>query len=276
VQQPPDALVHAIEENCAEFLLAMGRAGGGEERDAPPGEGGRLQWTIGGSTLAYHNAVVRADLTPDQADAAIDASIERFRALGVPGSWHVGPSMQPADLSERLRARGFTGFEPPEPGMAIELDALPRDVTSPPDLDLQPVRDSRQLDQFRAVLASGFGEGPPEAEWVCATFARIGLDEDSDWLHYLGRIGDTPVSTVSVFFAAGVAGLYFVCTAPDHRRQGIGAATTLAALRAARARGARLAILTSSPMGYGVYERLGFKTVCQIAVPEYDPASPNG
>jgi hypothetical protein len=28
----PDALVGAIEENQAEFLLALGRAGGGEER----------------------------------------------------------------------------------------------------------------------------------------------------------------------------------------------------------------------------------------------------
>jgi len=276
VLQATGEIARAIEENAVEFLLAMGRAGGGEERDerdvAPSGETGRVQWTFGGSPIAYHNAVVRADLTASQADAAIDASIARLGALGVPGSWHIGPSMRPPDLRERLRARGFTGCEPGgEPGMAAPLDALPDDVLPPAGLDLQRVRAPLDLEQFGAVLASGFGEGPPEADWVCATFARIGLHDESGWLHYLGRIDETPVSTVSVFFAAGVAGLYFVCTAPDHRRRGVARATTLTAMRAARERGAPLAVLTSSPMGYRVYEQLGFREFCQIGVPEYDP-----
>ena len=49
----PDALIRAIEENTAAFLLALGRAGGGEERDDS-----EITWTIGGSPLSYHNAVV--------------------------------------------------------------------------------------------------------------------------------------------------------------------------------------------------------------------------
>ena len=270
--------VRAIEENCAEFLLAMGRAAGGEERNdralgvTPDGATGHVQWTIGGSPIAYHNAVVRADLTEAQADAAIDASIERFRALGVPGSWHIGPSMRPHDLRARLHARGFSGCEPGgEPGMAASLEALPDGGPLPAGLELTAVRDTEALDGFRAVLASGFGEGPREADWVCATFARIGLDEASGWLHLLGRVGGSPVSTVSVHFAAGVAGLYFVCTAPEHRGRGVGAATTRAAMQAARARGVRDAVLTSSPMGYRVYERLGFREICRVGVPEYDP-----
>jgi len=79
------------------------------------------------------------------------------------------------------------------------------------------------------------------------------------------------VSTMSVFFAAGVAGLYFVCTSPDRRRMGIGAATTLAAMRAARDEGYDWAVLTSSAMGYRDYEQLGFREYCQICVPEFVP-----
>jgi len=30
------------------------------------------------------------------------------RAAGVPGSWHVGPSMRPMDIGERLLAHGFS------------------------------------------------------------------------------------------------------------------------------------------------------------------------
>src|SRR5688572_6863735 len=98
-----DDLSHAVEENGAEFLLALGRAGGGEERAEP-----HIQWVIGGSPIDYHNAVVRADLAPEQADQAIAESIERLQAHTVPGTWHVGPGMRPADLGARLSTHGFT------------------------------------------------------------------------------------------------------------------------------------------------------------------------
>ncbi|MDQ5854439.1 MAG: N-acetyltransferase, partial [Chloroflexota bacterium] len=97
------SLVKAIEENAVEFLLALGRAGGAEERNEP-----QIQWVIGGSPIDYHNCVVRADLRPETADDAIRESVERFQAHGVPGTWHVGPSMRPPDLGSRLLAHGFT------------------------------------------------------------------------------------------------------------------------------------------------------------------------
>ena len=80
----------AVEENGAEFLLALGRAAGAEERDD-----GHVQWVIGNCPIDYHNAVVRADLSPAEADGEILASREKMRELGVPGSWHVGPAMRP-------------------------------------------------------------------------------------------------------------------------------------------------------------------------------------
>src|SRR5690349_5941056 len=94
-------LARAVEANGAEFLLALGRAGGGEERAEP-----HIQWTIGGSPIDYHNAVVCADLAPEQTDDVIAESIERMQARAVPGTWHVGPGMRPADLGARLVAHG--------------------------------------------------------------------------------------------------------------------------------------------------------------------------
>ena len=87
------ALIEAIEANTTEFLLTLGRVGGGEERDDPA-----IQWIIGGAPVAYHNGVVRADLPSDRVDEPILASIERFQTCHVPGSWHVGPSMRPETL----------------------------------------------------------------------------------------------------------------------------------------------------------------------------------
>ena len=95
-------LIRAIEENGEELLVALGRAAGAEERDD-----GRVRWVIGEIPIDYHNCVVRADLPPEETDYVIVESLERFRAHGVPGSWHVGLSMRPSDLGEGLRGHGF-------------------------------------------------------------------------------------------------------------------------------------------------------------------------
>lgn len=259
------SLARAVEENEIEFLLALGRAGGGDERDDA-----RVTWNIGGSTIGYHNCVVRADLAPDEADAVIAESRELMHAKGLAGSWHVGPSMQPHDLCQRLEADGFEGG--PEPGMAADLEALPElpEITG---WSVERVSTASDLDAFEHVLSLGFGEGPKEARWVCEMYARIGWGDESAWRHYVGHLESQPVATASVFFGAGVAGLYFVSTAPDFRRRGIGAAISCAALVGSRDLGYRVGVLGSSPMGHKIYERLGFRDVCMIHVYEWSPTS---
>lgn len=249
-------LARATERNEAEFLLSMGRAGGGEESTDP-----RVMWTIGGSPIAYHNAVVAAELGAADADDVIAASRDLMESKGVPGSWHVGPSMRPADLGARLEAHGFEGG--PEPGMAVDLDALARpDV--PAELTVARVSD---LAGYEAVLAGGFGEGPVEARWVREIFDR--LASDPAWQHVVGSVGEEPVATASIFLDGDVAGIYFVCTAPRFRRRGYGAAITCAAFDGARELGYRVGVLGSSPMGHAVYERLGFVEVCAVGVYEW-------
>lgn len=259
------ALPRAIEENAAEFLLAMGRAAGAEER-----QDASIHWTIGGSPIDYHNCVVRAHLLPETADAAIQASLERFHAYNVPGTWHVGPAMRPPDLGTRLLAHGFT-LGGTEPGMAVEVQTLPAAVPAPATLQIERVTDTHGLAVWTQTLGQGFGEGEREAAWVGAIYQRIGLDDDRPWRHYLGRLQGTPVATASLFLGAGVAGVYFVFTVPRARRQGIGAAITLTALHDACKLGYRIGVLGASPLGYPVYQRLGFREYCTIGIYEWRP-----
>ena len=261
-----DLLIRAIESNGEEFLLALGRAAGAEERDD-----GRVRWAIGNCPIDYHNCVVRAELTPKEADGVILESLERFRVRGVPGSWHVGPSMRPPDLGERLLAHGFD-YGGDDIGMAVDLSAPREDLSVPGDLTVERVRDERDLAAWRDTLAASFGEGPVEAEWVGEMYRRVGLGDDVPWRHYLGRLDEEPVATSTLFLGAGVAGIYFVCTAERARRQGIGAAITLAALHDAREMGYRVGVLGSSEMGYPVYRRLGFREYCRIGLYEYHSA----
>jgi len=256
-------VARAVEDNEAEFLLALGRAGGGRERDDV-----EMTWVIGGSPIAYHNCVVRADLKPERADAAIAESQNLMRASGVAGSWHVGPSMRPTDVGIRLEAHGFEGG--PEPGMAADIRALP-DVEAPTDVRISRVVTDSGLDAYEQVLSLGFGEGPPEAAWVREMYERIGVGADVPWRHYVGLAGGDPVACASVVLAAGVAGLYFVCTVPAARRRGIGAAISREALAGALELGFDIGVLGSSPMGQAMYERLGFREVCAVNVDEWSP-----
>lgn len=254
-------LVRAIEENAAELLMAMGAAGGGRQRD----EAG-VRWTIGGSPIDYHNAVVVADLTTEAADAVIADSLQELRNHNVPGSWHVGPSMRPADLGERLLAAGFT-YGGSEPGMAVRLDQLVEPPSVLGGLRISRVETDDVLRVWAETLARGFGEGEKEARWVASVYRRLGLADP--WRHYVGWLDGEPVATTTIYLAAGVAGVYFVMTVPEARRRGIGAAITRAALQNARSTGARYGVLGSSPAGRSVYASLGFRQYCTTTLYEW-------
>ena len=152
--------------------------------------------------------------------------------------------------------------------MAADLEALPQHVPAPAALTIERVWDDRTLDSWAHTLALGFGEGEREAFWVRDVYRRVGYDDAGAWRHYLGRLDGVPVATATLFLAAGVAGIYFVSTAPRYRGQGIGAAITLAPLLEARALGFRVGVLGASQMGYGVYRRLGFAQYCTLGVYE--------
>jgi ribosomal protein S18 acetylase RimI-like enzyme len=82
--------------------------------------------------------------------------------------------------------------------------------------------------------------------------------------NYLGYLNGRPVSTSTVFYGGGVAGIYCVSTLPEARGKGIGAAITLKPLQEARDMGYRVGVLQSSEMGFNVYKKLGFRHLCQI------------
>lgn len=248
-------LVRAIEDNAAELLMAMGAAGGGEQRD----DAG-AQWTIGGSPIDYHNAVVAASR-----DDVVAESLAVLKKHNAPGSWHVGPAMRDG-LGERLIAAGFA-HGGSEPGMAVRISELvvPSAV---PGLEIARVGDDDALATWEATLGRGFGEGEKEARWVASVYRKLGYGDP--WRHYLGLLDGTPVATTTVFLAAGVAGVYFVMTVPEARRRGIGAAITYAALREAGAV-AEYGVLGSSPAGRSVYARLGFREYCTIELYEWAP-----
>jgi ribosomal protein S18 acetylase RimI-like enzyme len=119
------------------------------------------------------------------------------------------------------------------------------------------------LRQWAHAGSVGLGYSDATRSAIFDAYADLGLD--LPWRLYLGLLHGEPVATSGLFLGAGVAGIYWVATVPEARRQGIATSVTLAALREARVMGYRIAILHATEMGLGVYRRLGFQEYCKMS-----------
>jgi ribosomal protein S18 acetylase RimI-like enzyme len=150
-----------------------------------------------------------------------------------------------AELGYRERA--------PVVGMVRALGDLPGPASTPLEIRLVDQPDS--LRDFQRVAFEGFGHPVRSAPM----FLTDRLLSHPEIACYIGYAGGQPVCTSMLVAAAGVAGIYWVATLPEHRRRGFGEAITWGAIRAGRERGLRTASLQASQMGQSVYARMGFQ-----------------
>jgi ribosomal protein S18 acetylase RimI-like enzyme len=256
-----DAIVAAIEENLFALAPLFRHLPGAESGAGPEG-----RWTVTDVAFPFFNSILGTDVDAAGADATIERALARARRRRVPVLWWTGPRTRPRDLGARLERHGFARDDE-APGMALELARLPAAAPPPPALTVERVESGAALAAFVATFRQGFGiDAAFERPWV-NWLATLGLGDGAPMRHWLARWEGEPVGTATVLLAAGVAGVYNVATLPAARRRGVGAATTRAALVAARERdGCAWSILHSSPMGLRVYRSLGFREYCRIGV----------
>ena len=199
---------------------------------------------------------------PPPADK-LDALLDEVAEAGVPYCLQL-PSAPPADVIAMVEQRGMTRDEDIPLMQLADASGL-----AVPVLDGLTVRrlGADEVDVHAAVAAGGFGApveiferliGPAFAGDQCAVVAVAEVDGD-------------PVTTGVSLQVDGRVGIFNVATPPEHRGRGYGAAITAWLVADAASRGARSAWLQSSPDGYGIYQRLGFRTVdrwqCWLALP---------
>lgn len=249
----PEALVAALEANWCDYIRLFGLASQVEIRDDD-----ELLWWITGIPEGSFNGVHRATLRDDTADARIAEAEAHFSARGAPLGWLTGPLSRPADLVERLTARGYR-HAIRIPGMAADLAALPEQTATPPGLAIVTVADLATLELWSQAEALGFEASEEVVAGLGPIRDAVGVAPGLPIRRYLGLLDGQPVATASLMAAAGVGGIYDVSTAPAARGRGVGTAITHAAMRDARAIGYQFATLQSSPMGMRMYRRLGFQ-----------------
>jgi GNAT superfamily N-acetyltransferase len=215
---------------------------------------------VSGEPVFFANGVVGARLRSEEADRRIEETTAFFEREGVPWGWWVSPLTAPPDIEERLQGRGFH-IQEEIPRYAAEIDRVAAGTGPPDGLVTLRVADEADQAEWLDVMARGFVQDEARTLALGRAAASAGLDPADPWVRFLGRLHGRPVGSSGLILAAGLAGIINVATVPDARGRGVGTAMTFAAVREARARGYRVAVLGASDMAVTLYERLGFHRV---------------
>jgi ribosomal protein S18 acetylase RimI-like enzyme len=209
---------------------------------------------------AFLSAPVASEAQMDvrAAQAAVHFAVRRQRwAYWICNGWldrRTQRRLQPV-----LRKRGL--YQAVElPGMLAE-DVLPP-VRELPRMELRRVCDGPVKDAFCAIGSTCFNV--PLA-WFSEVFDSPRVW--NDFVAYVGYVNGEPVSTAATVMGGGVVGVYNVATMPGHRCGGYGEAAMRHALEQARRQhGLSRTILQSTPQGFDLYQRMGYRTVTSVSV----------
>ncbi|GAA2832361.1 acetyltransferase (GNAT) family protein [Leucobacter komagatae] len=185
--------------------------------------------------------------------AALGDAVAEFGRT--PALWHSWPERPEFDVEAQLRARGFE-FVEEEPVMTLALGSGSGSPSTarPGPATVRPVETERDLAAWEEIWT---GEAPNPV--TLRALASAGLGTDRTVHHLLAEVDGVAVGCGAAVVAGRALAVEHIVTAASHRRRGIGSQLAEAALAVGRSHGVRHAILTASPDGAGIYERLGFE-----------------
>jgi GNAT superfamily N-acetyltransferase len=195
-------------------------------------------------------------------DEGLSRAAGHFRTRGIRWSfwicedWLSGPARRALPSKcERAGLRLCADM----PGMvARRLRAAKRAL---PRLEYVRVESARTLQDFHGIGSVCFHV---PLDWFTEVFDAsmpAGRPRFHCWVGYLDGL---PVATAACMRTGGVLGLYNVATAPGHRKRGVAEAITRHVIDAYE--GVDSVVLQSTAHGFGLYDRIGFRSVTRILV----------
>jgi GNAT superfamily N-acetyltransferase len=220
-----------------------------------------------GIPMALLNGVLGPKLGSSELAKRVEMAMSHFKNKGLPMRWVLGPSSTPSELDDFLLGQGFVS-EWRTPGMAIDLRTVNREPL-PSGLVIQQIKDKESLRTCIDTLVNGF-EIPENIRggWR-ELFNSYSLSSTRRW--FLGLLNDEPVAVSLLVLHDNVAGVYCVAAVSNARGKGIGTAITREPLLTAKNAGYEVAVLEASEMGLPVYQRLGFRQLCEFRTYTWSP-----
>jgi hypothetical protein len=205
----------------------------------------------------YRNGAFRLDQRLG-AGPALDQASQFFATLERPFVFWV--SERDADLAELCAARGFELLEP---------DGLPELALATPPPPVRPLADDVVLlradtpevrRDYVAVVAEGWGMGDISTDLASEIFFHPDSVADPNAIAFVAYVDGRPASGCLALLAYGIAVGGQGATVRWARRRGLAEACYEACLEVAYNEfGIRGSVCQSSPLGQGVWERMGYR-----------------
>ena len=246
LQATPDEVTSAFAEDGRILAAALGAR-------AMTRTLGHASLMITGVPIPTLNGVVTLRPSVKAADAG--KLLEVMERKHIPHSIQIRPGCG-SELAELAASRGLVEDEPvPLMVMQPAADRL-GEVARHPDLSIRVLAPD-EASVHVAIGAEGFG-APVELFEALVTPRVLAHPA---FRAYVGTVEGEPVTTALGLVHGDHVGIFDVATPPRHRGRGYGAAVTARAALDGFEAGASFAYLQSSPAGFGIYERLGFRTL---------------
>ncbi len=242
----------ALDANMINYWVGYGAAAGRAIE-----EPGRVAYLTSVPHPLFNGAIVSAvhDGLEDFA-RVVGAALAKGRG---PGMWWLSPPAVAAGAAARLVAVGLRDVGT-VPAMTVDLRLLPP-AADQPGLTIRQVESAEDRALWGELAARGTGFEEPAVRALAALEPLIPAARLDGQVRLLADYEGKAVATGALVISGGLAGAYAVSTLPELRRRGIGRAITLHALQLGVAGGARTGFLQSSPMGFRVYESMGFREI---------------
>jgi GNAT superfamily N-acetyltransferase len=198
-----------------------------------------------------------SDLHTDNADRAIGEQVEHFQSQGKDLTWIVYGHDRPADLKERLLARGFEADEL-ETVLVLDLQQAPVALQKPVHHDVRRITQPHQLDDVITIHQQVWGSS--FERWRARLCRRL-VEAPENLSLYVAYADGLPASTCQVSYYAGrpFASLVRAATLPAYRGRGLFTALVATLVQVARQRTVRYLDSDAGAMSRPILEKLGFQ-----------------
>ncbi len=199
---------------------------------------------------------------PDDLDRAMDEEIAHFNSLGCSFEWKVYDHDRPADLRQRLVARGFK-IGPVEAFLVLptkDLGAPAAGVSG--GIEARRMNTRAEFEDFLSVEKIIWPENPVAMH---ANSRRRFLEHPDEVSYYVAYAEGRPVSCARVDFRPGsrFAGLFGGSTLEGFRGRGLYTALVAARGAEARERGVPFLFVDAWPSSRPILQRRGFQCLSQ-------------
>jgi len=207
------------------------------------------------------NYVIGAKFSDYNVKDRVEHVLNLYREKGIPFSWWLGEKDTPETLEDELTSQGLS-LKEDDIGMYLSLDEYESKESSS-EISMTRVLGEKGLRDFAKVFAD-LGGYPNLYEDLYSKLPPVLIADGGPYEMYVGYLDGQPIVTGVLVLHANVAGIYYVMTVPEQRRRGFGSLMMQYLINRSKEEGYPLVTLQASAAGKGLYERLGFKSMCRF------------